>query len=813
MFKCFICQAVHVPCQSLISHLRLDHSFYPSTRFKLVCAQDRCRRQFSTYSGFKKHLISSHENDSCQNGDAASPESFQTNFHMLQDTSEFAGTSVMQNPESECLDGSGQRNQENTENICATIIAKLQGSGIANSVVSSVVGDLEELASGLHSQVKQQVLSAVPKDNPVRAKLEKDLQTFENPFINFSTESKRLKYFNKKWGVVEPVERVLGIRFDTRRNKQTGTYDQGPVNDIFVYIPILETIKFMYRNADICKLLGKTFISRPDRYEDFCDGSYSKTHPLFSKHPNSLQIQLFYDDFETAKQLRSKRGVHKIGALYFILRNLPPKFNSALMNIHLVALFHTEDLKKYGFNPILEPLINDIKALESCGLDLPFSAEKVHGTICQITGDNLGMHAILGFTESFSGCYFCRLCLTEKQDAQNDYNEDDPKIILRGKELFKMHCNVLQSDPQKLSVFGLKKNLILNSLQFFHVCHNFSLDIMHNILEGVAQFELKLLLEYLSENVLSKPDLLSRNYAFDYGYVERKNRPTKINLDSSGNNIGLNSIQTLCLVRNIPLLFGDIVPEGNQNCFLLLLLLQVINIIFSPSVPLGMTVLLKHLIMEHHELLKELYPDRNLIPKHHFMIHYPSCIRKIGPLIHMWSMRFEAKHRIFKNTLKNITKSLAKKHQMSIACHWETSHSKCIEYGPMKSIYVDNEDYGDVLARALHGESVSQDIHATNWVTISGTEYRAGLIICSEIEHEMPVFCRIEKIIVYSVISFLVNKLVVDHFNEHFHAYKVFESNDKDIVKADSLVIYKPFDLQSAYGGDESQYIVPLFSL
>ena len=132
----------------------------------------------------------------------------------------------------------------------------------------------------------------------------------------------------------------------------------------------------------------------------------------------------------------------------------------------------------------------------------------------------------------------------------------------------------------------------------------------------------------------------------------------------------------------------------------------------------------------------------------------------------------------------------------------------------MKSINVDNEDYGDVLARALHVESVSQDIHATNWVTISGTEYRAGLIICSEIEHDMPVFCRIEKIIVVdSVICFLVNKLVVDHFNEHFHAYKVFESNDKDVVKADSLVIYKPFDLQSAYGGDESQYIVPLFSL
>ena len=57
------------------------------------------------------------------------------------------------------------------------------------------------------------------------------------------------------------------------------------------------------------------------------------------------------------------------------------------------------------------------------------------------------MHGILGFVESFSGRYFCRLCLIEKDDAQNVYNEDDPKIILRGREVFEMHCNELQSDP------------------------------------------------------------------------------------------------------------------------------------------------------------------------------------------------------------------------------------------------------------------------------------------------------------------------------------------------------------------------------
>ena len=142
----------------------------------------------------------------------------------------------------------------------------------------------------------------------------------------------------------------------------------------------------MCRNSDICKLLGETFVSKTDIFEDFCDGSYFKTHALFSKQPTSLQIQMYYDDFETANPLGSKRGIHKIGALYFVLRNLPPKFNSAVMNNHLVALFHTEDVKKYGFDPILQPLINYIKTLESHGLDLPFSTEKVHGTM----SDNWG---------------------------------------------------------------------------------------------------------------------------------------------------------------------------------------------------------------------------------------------------------------------------------------------------------------------------------------------------------------------------------------------------------------------------------------
>ena len=151
-----------------------------------------------------------HEENFCQSGVAANPESFQAIHHSVQSTLEVGETGVPQSLEAGCFeDNVSGLNKEHTKNISASIVAKLQESGMANSLVSTIVSDLEELATGLHSQVKQEILSAVPKDNPIRSTLE-GLDTFENPFVSFNTETKRTRYFNEKWGVVEPVEIMLG---------------------------------------------------------------------------------------------------------------------------------------------------------------------------------------------------------------------------------------------------------------------------------------------------------------------------------------------------------------------------------------------------------------------------------------------------------------------------------------------------------------------------------------------------------------------------------------------------------------------------
>lgn len=54
--------------------------------------------------------------------------------------------------------------------MCASIIAKFQGSGVANNVVLSVVENMEEYVSEVHADLKEQVLNAVPTENPSAVK-------------------------------------------------------------------------------------------------------------------------------------------------------------------------------------------------------------------------------------------------------------------------------------------------------------------------------------------------------------------------------------------------------------------------------------------------------------------------------------------------------------------------------------------------------------------------------------------------------------------------------------------------------------------
>ena len=53
-----------------------------------------------------------------------------------------------------------------------------------------------------------------------------------------------------KLGTVQPVEKVIGVRYNNRINKTTGTYDQIVRTDTFSYVPIIETLQSILKNPN-----------------------------------------------------------------------------------------------------------------------------------------------------------------------------------------------------------------------------------------------------------------------------------------------------------------------------------------------------------------------------------------------------------------------------------------------------------------------------------------------------------------------------------------------------------------------------------
>ena len=81
--------------------------------------------------------------------------------------------------------------------------------------------------------------------------------------------------------------------------------------------------------------------------------------------------------------------------------------------------------------------------------------------------------------------------------------------------------------------YGINRNSILNELAHFHVCDSSLLpDIMHDILEGTLQYEVKFMLQIMihKENYFTLDQLNSRIENMELGYMESSNRPTTISV-------------------------------------------------------------------------------------------------------------------------------------------------------------------------------------------------------------------------------------------------------------------------------------------
>ncbi|CAN8029870.1 unnamed protein product [Ixodes persulcatus] len=126
----------------------------------------------------------------------------------------------------------------------------------------------------------------------------------------------------------------------------------------------------------------------------------------------------------------------------------------------------------------------------------------------------------------------------------------------------------------------------------------------------------------------------------------------------------------LCLFRFFSLLVGNVVPKDNDAYSVYLALRRIVDIVCAPQLTTNTIPYLKVLISDFYSAFIQVFPEVNVIPKMHYLIHYPHLIRLYGPLSKLSSMRFEAKHQYFKSLARktrnfiNICRTLSTRHQL-----------------------------------------------------------------------------------------------------------------------------------------------------
>ena len=116
---------------------------------------------------------------------------------------------------------------------------------------------------------------------------------------------------------------------------------------------------------------------------------------------------------------------------------------------------------------------------------------------------------------------------------------------------------MIEEDPSLSVEFGINSPCILNQLKYFHCVDSLLPDVMHDVLEGVLPYEMKILLQKFiqDDRYFQLDDLNYKIENFEFGYTETTNRPTPIShntLTSSDNSLKQNGRYNLmcrCMYR------------------------------------------------------------------------------------------------------------------------------------------------------------------------------------------------------------------------------------------------------------------------
>ena len=321
---------------------------------------------------------------------------------------------------------------------------------------------------------------------------------------------------------IEPIEIPLDYRKDKTLNRETGTFMPKRVLDTCQYVPVIETLKLVLSNRHVFEAIHSETPSSFGKLNSFIDSDHFKNHPFLQVHKHALRIQFYYNELEIVNPLGSKTGVHKLGAFYYVIQNVPAHMNSELSSIHVLMLCSDFDVKRYGFQKILSPFFSDLEKLESDnGVEILLGGINftLRATLAAFIGDTLAIHQVYNF-KGPAAKLFCRACLYSREnliDAKLDSGERGTKQVYNEQLEYVKNSNFSEAS---MTETGIKGDCCSHKSKFFQLSQNKVWDEMHDILcHGVGEQILKLVLhQYVSvDNFFTIDWFKEKIHAFQFG--------------------------------------------------------------------------------------------------------------------------------------------------------------------------------------------------------------------------------------------------------------------------------------------------------
>ncbi|XP_047986878.1 uncharacterized protein LOC125226819 isoform X1 [Leguminivora glycinivorella] len=793
MPKCFLCFKICDCIKELFKHFSLMHGTHNFSLYP--CVEDGCNRTFHLKNTYKKHITRDHIN---MQSDTCNASTDQISNIVIPCSSERHRPSNIANPHS------------NNYTLPMFLSSLYANPLIPKTAVQDVVDGMnmylcDTLSSNLEN-IFREVTTSPEQDKKIMSLKQKVLSAVQSPIKSLDTEYKRLEYLKGEGTYIPPKEIVIGQTMCSVKKRGVVTYAPMECKEQLIPLRLVLQKYFSLDNvmAETLDYVNNLLLDNSLIRNIIQGSSWAKVKAKY-KDRLVFPLFLFFDDYESGNVLGSHSGIHKLGAVYVSVGCIPPYRASTLTNIFLALLFHSSDRTTFGNNVIFHPLIEELNFLSELGVDIdvPCFHGKLYFSLALIIGDNLGIHSILGFNETFSSNHPCRICNVSKEELKTQCFENEQ--ILRNAENY--NEQLLKKCPAST---GLKEKCVWLTVNDFSLFDNVGVDIMHDILEGVAKYVMSfLLIKYIRDlKYFSLHVLNSRINHFDYG-PDAGSKPCLLTMEHIlKGNIRLSASEMLTFLRYFGLLIGDFVPTDDCYWIIYITLRKILDLIMSYKIDKGTCDLLKVLISELNELYISLSGEK-LKPKFHFMVHYPSMLLKFGPLVNFWSMRYEAKHRVSKIAARasfnrrNITLTLANKHQLQLNNMFlKGTLDALFSVGPSKQITVQKRK--EVILQLHFNENIS--LSSVKWVKVKGTHYTPGAILVQNVGDLGDfTFAMIKNIFIYNndrIIFECVLVTTID-FDFHLHCFEVEipETESNIFVFQDSLLSYIPNHINLASNG------------